>query len=216
MGSYVSIGFVYGINKCENFVYDNLIKDTVEQELKKLIDYFLSINGTIKKIEYSEDLEGENWTEINSSSLFYSKDIYQNIVNGYYGEITIHSDILEGRDVDCIIRLEKQKEFFGFLLDIKEEDILRTHSKEEIRYVTEELIATIIRVYQYSNYNYAFCDQEAEFSYAPEEFSELEEIIYSVAVIPNPNANNFTIIKGNWNIDGLTNREKYGKEVRSA
>lgn len=215
MGSYISIGLTYGIvRRSANLIYDDLTIDKIEKELKKLIEYFLDSDGIIKNIKYSEDLEGEKWKEINSSSPFFPKDCYKSFSRGFYGEIAVHAGVLKGEGVDLIMRLEKQSEFFGFLLDIKEEDILETHSKEEIEYVTEELIATMMRIYKYSKYDYAFCDHEAEFKYSLLSLKKLEENTYSIVVIPNSNNNLFTVIKSDWNIDGLTGREKYGKEIR--
>ena len=215
MSSYISIGLTYGIvQRFANLVYDDITNNKIEKELKKLIEYFLDFDGIIKNIKYSEDLEGEHWEEVNSPSPFFPRDFYKSFSRGFYGEVAVHADILKRGGVDLIMRLEKQSEFFGFLLDIKEEDLLETHSKEEIGYMTEELIATMMSIYNYSKYDYTFCDQEAEFKYTLSSLKELKEDVYSIVIIPDSDNNSFTLIKSNWNIDGLTGREKYGKEIR--
>ncbi|AKB28469.1 hypothetical protein MSSIT_1750 [Methanosarcina siciliae T4/M] len=215
MGSYISIGLTYGIvQRFANLVYDDITNNKIEKELKKLIEYFLDFDGIIKNIKYSEDLEGEHWKEVNSPSPFFPRDCYKSFSRGFYGEVAVHADILKSGGVDLIMRLEKQFEFFGFLLDIKEEDLLETHSKEEIGYMTEELIDTMMSIYKYSKYDYTFCDQEAEFKYSLSSLKKLKEDVYSIVIIPDSDNNSFTVIKSDWNIDGLTGREKYGKEIR--
>lgn len=213
MGAYISIGLSYGIKKSENLAYNEATMEKVEQELIKLIELFLDSNGTIKNARYSEDIDGDSWKEVDLSTSFSFKDYYKVFSSGYYGEILVYSELINEKKLECTIRLNKETEFFGFLLDIKEQDLLdgKNYPDENIGYVTEELIATMYRIYSYSKYDYAFCDLEAQFHYSPEIFKYLEEYVYSIAMIPNSDSN-LTVIKSNWNIDGHTarkNTEKY-------
>ncbi|WP_184230525.1 Imm64 family immunity protein [Methanococcus maripaludis] len=163
---------------------------------------FLNKAGTLKNIKYSEDSAGNVWNELNFVDS--SKECYETLSNGYYGELTINSKRILNNDIDCTIRLEKQDQFFGFLIDISEEDILKNHSKEEIEEVTNVLISKIIEIYNYSKYSYAFCDQEAEISDFPLNFEKLRDN-YSILIIPDQSFK-FNILKSNWNIDGMTAR----------
>jgi hypothetical protein len=214
MGSYISIGLTYGIEKFEDLVYDNPTLDRVIQELRNLIEYFMNHNGAIKEIKYSEDIDGENWIEINPSSFFSCRNCYKNFCSGYFGEIILHSDVLISKGLDCIVRLYKENDFFGFLLDLQEEDILisKSYSIEEIDYMTKELISIMINLYSYSKYDYAFCDHEANFKHSPQNIEIIKEYVYSIVIIPRFD-NNFTIIKSDWNIDGHTAREKHGRKI---
>jgi len=212
MGAYISIGLTYGIEKSENLVYSGVARERVEQELRKLIEYFLDSNGTIKEAKYSEDIDGNSWKEVDLPSPFSFKDYYKVFSNGYYGEILVYSEIMKGEKLDCTIRLNKETEFFGFLLDIKETDLFKSNSypDEKIDDVTEKLIAVMYHIYLYSKYDYAFCDLEAQFYYPPDVFKNLDDYVYSIAIIPNSDSN-LIVTKSDWNIDGHTARKNIEK-----
>ncbi|NPE31263.1 hypothetical protein HNV12_25560 [Methanococcoides sp. SA1] len=209
MVGFISIGLTYSkplSPELNSSQYTNII---IQLELQNLMEYFLATNGIIKNIKYSEDIDGESWKEIKDPNISTIEQYYEAISSGFYGEITIGSDILKIGNLDCVLRLKKQDDFFGFLLDFKEEYILKckNYSKEEIDFMTKKLIELMIRCYSYTKYDYAFCDQEAQFSYSPETFRKLKEDVYSVVVTPNCDGSAFDIIKSDWNIDGHTERE---------
>lgn len=214
MGSFISIGLTYSKPASSEFNSSQCTNILIRLELQNLIGYFLTTHGSIKKIKYSEDIDGKSWKEINNPDISTIEQYYEAISSGFYGEITIVSDILKIGNLDCILRVEKQDNFFGFLLDFKEEDLLKSKSypDEDIEIITGKLIELMIKFYSYTKYDYAFCDQEAEFNYSPETFRKLKENVYSVVVTPNCDGSAFDITKSNWNIDGHTEREIQGSK----
>ena len=200
MGSFISIGFIYQVFSIQ----------TIENEIKKLLKYIVDTDGSLKKMKVSKDIDGEEWNEYDSLMNLQGDSIYAILAKNYYGQIEVNSNIFGCKNITIIIRIEKEEDedYFGFLLDIDEEELINTNSASEISNITEKIIDFITRFYNYSAYDYAFCDNEAEIKYSPIHFKKVERSIYSITVIPilDGNSNRLNVIRSNWNIDGLTSR----------
>ncbi|WP_040214194.1 Imm64 family immunity protein [Clostridium polynesiense] len=199
MGSYVSIGFIY-----ENFSVDR-----IQNEFKKLVSKIITFNGNVKKMKISKDFNGEEWAEYEFLNNFQMDSNCEMLADYFYGQLEIDCNLFGGIRLKTILRIEKEKDedYFGFLMDLSEEELIKFNSADEINRVTEEIIEFMIQFYSCSAYNYAFCNNEGEIQFSPKKFREIENSIYSVTVIPNLVSNNsLKVIKSNWNIDGLTSR----------
>lgn len=212
MGAFIGIGLTYGIEIGLSVGPNLETRNKLSQELKNLIDCFLASNGYINYVKYSEDIDGELWKEFKSSDNLIPDSVYNFISSGFYGEISITSNILTLDNIECFIRVEKEVNYFGFLLDFKEEDILKNWSKTENDKTAKLLIDTAIGVYSSTKYDYAFCDFEAQFAYSPDAFVKIEKDIYSIVIFPRKCGSFFEIIKSNWNIDGHTERKIEGSK----
>lgn len=199
MGSYVSIGFIY-----ENFSVDR-----IKSEFKKLVSKIISFNGNVKKMKVSKDFDGEEWAEYEFLNNFQMDSNCDMLAEYFYGQLEIDCNLFGGISLKTIIRIEKEREedYFGFLMDVSEEELIKSNSADEINRVTQEIIEFMTQFYSCSAYSYAFCDNEGEIQFSPKKFRDLENSIYSVTVMPNLGSNNsLKVSKGNWNIDGLTTR----------
>ncbi|NFP49524.1 hypothetical protein FDF58_07570 [Clostridium argentinense] len=200
MGSSISIGFVYGEFSIQ----------AIENEIKRLVKYFVTTDGSLKKMKVSKDIDGEEWLEYDSLINLKVDSIYTTLAENYYGQVEVNSSLFGHKNLTTTIRIEKEEDegYFGFLLDIDEEELIKTNLASEINSVTEKIVDFITGFYSYSAYDYAFCDNEAEIQYSPRHFKKIESSIYSISVIPtlDGNSNSLNIVRSNWNIDGLTSR----------
>lgn len=200
MGSNISIGLIY----------ERLTKERIEKELDNIVKYLLAYDTRMKKLKVSKDIDGEEWIESDSLNTFQKDSILTMLADNYYGQLEVSGNLLDCNSLVITIRVEKEAEedYFGFLLDISEEELIKTNSIDEINKITERIIDFMIDIHSYSGYDYAFCENEAEIQYSPKEFRNFEEGIYSVSIIPikSNDPMGFNIIKSSWNIDGLTSR----------
>lgn len=199
MGSNVSVGLVY----------NGFSNRRIKEELDNIFKYLCLYDVRCDNLRTSKDIEGEDWVEHRMLNTFSMDSISTMLAKGYYGQLDISGDILDSRLV-ITIRIEKEKtgDYFGFLFDINEDELIKDNSLSELNKITEEIIGFMTEMYRYSNYDYAICDNEARIKYSPGEFRTLEEIIYSVSVKPHRSNGliSLVITKGDWNIDGLTSR----------
>ena len=162
-------------------------------------------------MKISKDIDGEEWIEYDSLVGIKTDDICNILAENYYGQVEIKSNLLRHKNLMITIRVEKEEneEYFGFLLDISEEALIKTNSVSEMNNITDEIEEFIQEFYKHSPYEYAFCDNEAEIQYSPIEFKKIKKSIYSIVAIPflESNSSKVNIIRSNWNIDGLTSRE---------
>ncbi|PKM51853.1 MAG: hypothetical protein CVV02_04385 [Firmicutes bacterium HGW-Firmicutes-7] len=198
MGSYIGMGLVY----------NGIPENGLESELKNVVNFLISHNGSINNIKFSKDRHGNEWTEtiIDNKE---NENFYSYLSNGYFGQLHLICNILSIQKLNVYIRIEKNKNFFGLLLDISEEELIGTASIEDIGKITDNIIEFLNELYGFTVFAYAFCDNEAEIQYSPIEFQSqsLNEDIYSIVAIPDlENKNKLKIIKSNWHIDGLTTR----------
>ncbi|HHW37552.1 MAG TPA: hypothetical protein GXX18_10000 [Bacillales bacterium] len=198
MGSFISIGLIYSKRTEERF----------KNELDILVRYLVSKDGILKKIKMSKDIDGEEWIEYTPNNNLEISESLNLIAKYYYGQVNVVCTFLGFSDLEVAVRIEKEKDYFGFLLDISEADVIKTHNVEVINRVTDQIINFIIDLYSVSGFDYAFCDNEAEIQYAPDEFCTLENDMYSIIVIPSFGEQDkaLNVFKNNWHIDGLTAR----------
>ena len=131
------------------------------------------------------------------------------LAKSFFGQVHIVCNFLGLNDLDAVIRIEKENDHFGFLLDIVDTELLEPNHSENIEAVTAKIVEFMTDVYRFSKYNYAFCDHEAEIQYTPEKFKEIQTDKYSIVVAPSTDGQGRTLLnvmKSNWNIDGLTVR----------
>lgn len=198
MGSYITIGFVYA--KC------NL--ERLENEFKNLSNYLIKKINKVKSIKACKDTDGEEWIEYNQFKNQQIGDLCDILTKNYYGQIVFESNILGIGDLEVSIRIEKEEDYFGYLLDISEIKLLKTRGIEELNSITERIITFIITLNKIIEFDYAFCDSEAEIQYSPSEVNDLRNNVHSIVVIPAfvEKEKKHEVIKSSWHIDGLTNR----------
>ncbi|WDU84435.1 Imm64 family immunity protein [Caloramator sp. Dgby_cultured_2] len=120
--------------------------------------------------------------------------------------IVVKSGIFGIKDNIIIIRVYKEINYFGFLIDIDEETIIK---KIGINELEQKICDMIFDIYRVSEFDYAFCDNEAEIEFSPDEFKNLKEKIYSILVLPinGDKRLELKLIKSNWKIDGYSLRK---------
>jgi len=203
MGSYIGIGLVYNID----------LQNRIELELKNIANYLVSHEGRITNFKYSKDEEGIEWVEKSFISNLEIERIYNKISNNYFGEIEVEVSILSIEKLKIRIAVRKvDNYYFGILLDILEEELIGVGSKKKLNTITNNIVLLLEELYVVSNYDYAFCDNEAEIQYSPHEFQSLNKKVYSIVALPIREEKKVRIEKSNWNIDGLTDRIMTGKK----
>lgn len=197
MGSYIGIGLVY-----------NISENRLEKELRSLVNYLICREGSIESIRFSKDEDGNEWVEERLKNNIDIEELYLPLVNGYFGQLHIVCNILNMQKLNVYLRIDKvDKNYFGLLLDISEEELIGKSSIENINKVTDRIVRLLKELYEFSSFNYAFCDNEAEIQYSPIEFQSLNEKVYSIAALPTTeDRKKLKIIKSGWHIDGLTTR----------
>ncbi len=198
MGSYISIGLVY----------DKLDLERVKIELENLTAYLITELGSVKRVKVSKDVDGEEWIEYNTLENYQISEMCGLLSKHFYGQLSLMCNYLGLDNFEVTIRIEKEEDYFGFLLDVREAELIKTGCLEEINSITEKIITFIKDLRNVLVYDYAFCDNEAEIKYSPREFGELKNDVYSIVIIPSftEKEKSYNIIKSNWNIDGLTIR----------
>lgn len=197
MGSYIGIGLVY-----------NISENGLENEMRNLVNYLILRNGSIKDIKFSNDKDGNEWVEESLKNNIDIEDLYSPLANGFFGQLHVVCNILNIKNLNVYIRIEKvDKSYFGILLDLSEEELLGKNSGGNIERVTDSIIKLLNDLYKVSVFDYAFCDNEAEIQYSPMEFKNSNEKFYSIVAIPTTEyTKKLRIIKSDWNIDGITTR----------
>ncbi|MDD3172673.1 MAG: Imm64 family immunity protein [Herbinix sp.] len=196
MGSYITIGFIY--NK---FSMNN-----IKNQMERVVEYIVSSVGIIKKAKVSKDMDGEEWIEYDSINNSQIDTLFTSLAEHYYGQIEMETNLFDLKNLTIIMRVVKEEndDYFGLLLDVDENAFITN----TVNVYTEKILNLITEFYNYSVYDYAFCDNEAEIKYSPKEFINLKESVYSLAILPvcNDISNKLRVIKSKWNIDGLTSR----------
>ncbi|MFJ7755275.1 Imm64 family immunity protein [Peribacillus muralis] len=184
-------------------VYENSFDKS--EELQSIIQYFLNLKSDIVGIKVSMDEDGENWLESERNGKNFILD-YTLLTEKYFGEILIQLNdfwSLNGLSLMLTLRIVKENDFFGYLLDFEMEQLLNRYSLDLIN----ELIIDLVKdIYSVTKFNYAFCDHDSEIEYSPSQYKDLVEA-YSILILPRAK-NGFDVIKNNWQIDGITSRNK--------
>lgn len=193
MGSNVGIGFVYSFKKAEI-------------ELNHIIEYLLFNNGEVIRYKFCKDENGTSWITAKEIGDLSSKELSEKIVGNYFGEIEISCKLFN-RSIEKITLSVTviDKENFGILVDIPEGELIR--EKGEVVCIERNIISFIKNIYKTSNYDYAFCDNEARIEYSLPEIERLESCPNSITVTPSAVSGGFKTSLTNWAIDGLTRRK---------
>ncbi|MFJ7362601.1 Imm64 family immunity protein [Peribacillus frigoritolerans] len=182
-------------------VYENSFDKS--EELQSIIQYFLNLKSDIVGIKVSMDEDGENWLESERNEKNFILD-YTFLTEKYFGEILIQlNEFWSLNGLSLTLRIVKENDFFGYLLDFEMEQLLNRYSLDLIN----ELIIDLVKdIYSVTKFNYAFCDHDSEIKYSPSQYEDLVEA-YSILILPREK-NGFDVIKNNWQIDGITSRNK--------
>ncbi|AOH54773.1 hypothetical protein ABE28_010460 [Peribacillus muralis] len=182
-------------------VYENSFDKS--EELQSIIQYFLNLKSDIVGIKISMDEDGENWLESERNGKNFILD-YTLLTEKYFGEILIQlNDFWSLNGLSLTLRIVKENDFFGYLLDFEMEQLLNRYSLDLIN----ELIIDLVKdIYSVTKFNYAFCDHDSEIEYSPSQYKDIVEA-YSILILPRAK-NGFDVIKNNWQIDGITSRNK--------
>ncbi|MCK1985797.1 MULTISPECIES: Imm64 family immunity protein [Peribacillus] len=182
-------------------VYDNSFDKS--EELQSIIQYFLNLKSDILGIKVSMDEDGENWLESERNEKNFILD-YTLLTEKYFGEIQMQlNDFWSLNGLSLTLRIVKENEFFGYSLDFEMEQLLNRYSLDLIN----ELIIDLVKdIYSVTKFIYAFCDHDSEIEYSPSQYKDLVEA-YSILILPREK-NGFDVIKNNWQIDGITSRNK--------
>ena len=200
MGSYIGIGIVYNSH----------LEDSCKRELRQVLNYLNNQEGSIKSIKFSTNVAGNEWIEHSLINSLEIEDFYTPLINGYYGQIHIVCNVFSLQKVNVYLRIERvDNSYFGLLIDIQEKELLTDNSVVSMSDMEEKIVEFITNLYKTSIFEYAFCDNEAEIQYSPEELQLYNNTAYSIVVLPSvKNKGELSIIKSNWHIDGLSTREQ--------
>lgn len=198
MGSFITIGLVY----------NELDLERIEVELRSLTRFLLSREGYFKSMKVSRDISGDEWIEHSLLSGYQIGNLCSLLAKYHYGQVSISCKLLGETHLDVTVRIHKEEDYFGFLLEVAEADLISARHREELDALTERIIYLIIDMHSFLSYHYAFCDNEAEVRYSPEVFGTLANDVYSVVVMPSGvDEKPYSVVKSSWHIDGLTRRE---------
>jgi len=133
------------------------------------------------------------------------KPVYELLTQYYYGEINMNSKIFEANQQEINISLEMTNDFFGFLIDFNEEELIHVLSLDDIE---NRIIDFVTESFNILQFGYAFCDHEAKLEFPPREIATYKEELYSLLFIPSnkDHSAEIEIRKGSWKLDGLTGR----------
>lgn len=191
MSSSISIGFVFEKQQNPTLLFSKFLG-------------CLITNGEFQKISYSLDENGSSWHEetIKTQSTY---EVATLMVKHFFGKATIKAKILNNKNIHFDTSIFKfSKNDFAFLIEIDIDQLFQVGNKKELENCSSMIIKFCEEIFDIVQYRYAFCDHEANIEYTWSEFSEMNENIYSISIIPQ--SEKFKISLASWEIDGLTNR----------
>lgn len=191
-GGHVSIGF--------GFIQRE--KDEL-QELSHLIEYLYSLGLSEETLKFSLDEEGEEWRESLVHHLTTINELSSLLLNHFYGELQGRINIFNLTNIYIRITVDREKDWFGFLLEFKENEMIKFYDEGYLQTLTGTIITFLKQMYNSIHYDYVFCDHEAEF------VSPLDKVIhskqlYSVLIIPEKS--DFLVSLSSWHINGISER----------
>lgn len=189
MGSNINVGLVYDSSRA------------IGTHLENLIELLNENRGHIVYVKFCEDSDGERWIQQNSPNI--DTTILEKLTQSYYGQINLLIDLFQLKDLNVEIKIEKSEEFFGLLLSFREDDILSDYLKESLDTITDRILKFVAEIYPILQFDYAFCDHEAEIEFSPKEFNAER---YSLSFLPDLSTGKLNVLKSNWHINGLTER----------
>lgn len=198
MGSYITTGFVFSGADV------NIIK-------KKLTDIIMHLSDkseSYKSVKASKDIDGNDWIEFKFEELADIQEAYRFASEGYFGQINLVTSLFTRDEILVSVIVEKEADYFGILVDIAEDDFLKSNDPAVLNAADDLMIKFMNELYEVLKYNYAFCDNEAELLFLLDENQSLNEDMYSILVIPsNSGLNSITnVFRSNWYLNGLTSR----------
>lgn len=188
MGSNINIGLVYN--------------GIIGIELESLLNIFTANHGYIEQVKYCEDMEGENWVELDKPNL--DSTLLEKLTNSYFGQMQLSVDLFQIKNLQVGIRIEICEEYSGLLLSFKENQIFPDYSIKELEVMTDKIIDFVIEIFPVLNFTYAICDHEAEIEFSPNEFKPEK---YSLSFTPDVSAGTLNVRKSGWHINGLSERK---------
>lgn len=190
MGSYITVGMVYTFN--EHFI----------NEVSTVIQ-LLSVSEQEIQYRYSKDEFGELWLEKKSKLYEFIKDtVLQELIDSYNQEVILNIQVSSLEYGNVVLRIIKESEYFGIQLDIEEELIKGTGYDV----FEKEIVKLLEEIYLKSSYDYAFCEHEGEIDKPLNEIQSNMINQYSLLILEVEGS--LSVIKGDWLLDGVTNRPK--------
>ncbi|MCK0470383.1 Imm64 family immunity protein [Halalkalibacter sp. APA_J-10(15)] len=193
IGGYINIAQVY-IDKRDMF-----------SNLKYTLNFLIKEGSVIRTIKYRED--SENLIEIKDNDDLQLPTEWNYLMI----EITGEAFQIEG---DFSLTVFNENGFYGFLYDIEWEGILNDGDSSDVHLITEELLRVLIKLYNYTKYNYCLVGHELEIEIHP---NELQRVIEDPDVMPVSiveKNNLLEVYYGNYSIDGITEQEKKRKSIK--
>ena len=187
MSGFVNVGFIYNIDI-----------SPPSEVLTKVIQKLLPENEVSVTIKYAIDEEGEEWIEKETSQI--DESSIQEIISGYYGELSVRNASLLATNHDITITFENTDEYFGILISIEEESLIPKYDIRDLQRASTLLTSFAKQIFQEVNFAYAFTDHEAEILYP------LDEKKYSIVFVPDEHSQ-LKVIENAWHINGLTMRK---------
>ncbi len=191
MGSYISVGFVFQNDKLS--LKTQMIKHIIES--LNLNDYSMLI------FKGSEDIDGNHWVEKKLMFRNITDEDYQLMTDYFYGNVLMMCTFLEIKNQMINITFYKEKDYFGYLMDLFEDPF-----RKQVTYATLEssLIEYLKAMHEQVPFDYAILENDGEIEFSPDEMN-FEEMNYSV-LIQADEKEGLVVKKGEYLIDGRTKR----------
>ncbi|MEY9092573.1 Imm64 family immunity protein [Paenibacillus sp. RC84] len=191
MGSYINVGLVYSSSEAS------------ATRLKKLIELLTENEGRIENVKFCEDVDGERWIQYDFPHI--DPAILEKLTRSYYGHIYLFADLVPFKGLNVEIEIEKCEGYSGFLVSFRESEMLPDYSADSLETATETLVKLVAQLYPALQFDYAFCDLEAQIEFSPREFKPER---YSLSFWPDISNRELKVTKSNWHINGLTERQE--------
>ncbi|WP_404469554.1 Imm64 family immunity protein [Sutcliffiella horikoshii] len=187
-GGYINIATVYSKNK------------NMEDNLLAFLNFFNPKEKGGMMVTYSTDLAGENWVEENGLENYEVLELLTN----HYLTIKMPGKGLGIEGEEIIITVTEETNFYGFLVNIRWEDICQS----DVNKVQETFIEILKHFYYVSNYDYALIGHELDIEISPQRFKTIvEEADYFPVAIVGEDSK-LHIYKGSCKMDGITKQNR--------
>lgn len=199
MGSYITTGLVFSGSDVS----------IIKRKLKDLIIFLSGRSECYKSVKASKDIDGNDWIEFKSDELADIQEAYRFASEGYMGQIDLQTSLITSNEIHVSVRVEKEEDYFGILVDVAEDDFLKSNDLIVLNAADDLMIKFMSELYVVLEYKYAFCDNEAELQFSPNDIQCLAKEMYSILIIPrNSELNSVTnVFRSNWYLNGLTSRK---------
>ena len=163
MGSYITTGFVF----------NGTDVNIVNRKLKAIIMYLSNGSERYKFVKASKDTDGNNWLKLEFEELTDIQEGYRLASKGFFGQIDLVTGLFTSNEIFVSVRVEKEADYFGLLVDIAEKDLIKSNDYAVLNAADDLMINFMSELYKVLKYNYAFCDNEAELQFSPNEFKNI-------------------------------------------